>query len=170
MDPLGCMTKYAFNDAGLPVEITDPEGSKRQLAWRPDDQIERYTDCSDKTTTWTYDGRGGLTAMRNAAGEATRYEYEAGQLLTLVRPDKTREAFERDAEGRLLMHTDALSRQTHYRYNAAGLVLSRTNAQGDALSYIWNRLGQIVGLRNENSSEYTFGYDAAGRLTSSKAM
>ncbi|WP_153099844.1 RHS repeat-associated core domain-containing protein [Paraburkholderia hayleyella] len=169
-DPPGRVTKYAFNDAGLPVEITDPEGGKKQLAWRPDGQIERYTDCPGKSTTWTYDGRGRLTAMRNAAGETTRYEYGAGQRVTLVRPDRSREVFERDAEGRLLTHTDALSRQTHYRYNAAGLVSSRTNAQGDALSYIWNRLGQIVGLRNENGSEYTFGYDAAGRLTSEKGF
>ncbi|SDE50689.1 DUF6531 domain-containing protein, partial [Paraburkholderia lycopersici] len=165
-DPLGRVTKYGYSREGLPVEITDAKGGKKQIAWRADGQIASFTDCSGKTSTWKYDERGRLVEAKNAAGEATRYEYEAGQLAALIRPDKTREVFERDAEGRLLVHTDPLGRQTQYCYTDAGLLAKRINARGDALEYMWNRLGQITKLRNENASEYVFGYDRYGRLNS----
>ncbi|HDR9160264.1 TPA: RHS domain-containing protein [Burkholderia vietnamiensis] len=165
-DPLGRVTRYEYNRTGLPVAITDPKGGTKQIAWRPDGQIERYTDCSGKTATWKYDERGRLIQQQSAAGEVTRYGYEAGQLAWVIGPDGSRETFERDAEGRLLTHTDGLNRQTRYSYTRAGLLAKRTNARGDALEYAWNRLGEIATLRNENGREYRFGYDTFGRLMS----
>jgi len=165
-DPLGRVTAYEYNRAGLPIAITDPKGGTKRIAWRDDGQIERYTDCSGKTATWQYDERGRLVQQQSAAGEITRYGYEAGQLAWVIGPDGHRETFERDAEGRLLTHTDALNRQTRYSYTRAGLLAKRTNARGDVLEYAWNPLGQIMTLRNENGSAYTFGYDPFGRLIS----
>ncbi|KWK17189.1 DUF6531 domain-containing protein, partial [Burkholderia stagnalis] len=165
LDPLGRVTKYEYDRAGLPVAMTDPKGGTTKIVWRPDGQVASHTDCSGKTATWTYDERGRLVEAKNAAGEATRYGYEAGQLAWVIGPDGSRETFERDAESRLLTHTDALNRQTRYSYTAAGLISKRTNARGDSLEYAWNRLGQLAALRNENGAEYRFGYDAAGRLT-----
>ncbi|WP_144153256.1 RHS repeat domain-containing protein [Paraburkholderia sp. BCC1885] len=54
-------------------------------------------------------------------------------LYVLVRgyPDGGEEQFRWDARGNLATHTDALNRQTHYRYSAAGLPAARTNAQGE---------------------------------------
>ncbi|WP_321788560.1 RHS repeat-associated core domain-containing protein [Paraburkholderia sp. J94] len=163
-DPLGHVTKYEYSREGLPTGIIDAKGGKKQIAWRADGQIASFTDCSGKTSTWKYDARGRLIEAKNAAGEATRYGYEAGQLAALIHPDGSQEAFARDAEGRLLTHTDALARQTQYHYTDAGLLAKRVNARGDALEYVWNRLGQITKLRNENRSEYVFGYDEYGRL------
>ncbi|AOK56975.1 RHS repeat-associated core domain-containing protein [Burkholderia stagnalis] len=93
------------------------------------------------------------------------YGTRLDKLAWVIGPDGSRETFERDAEARLLTHTDALNRQTRYSYTAAGLISKRTNARGDSLEYAWNRLGQLVALRNENGAEYRFGYDAAGQLT-----
>ncbi|QTD89792.1 RHS repeat-associated core domain-containing protein [Burkholderia anthina] len=166
LDPLGRATKYEYDRAGLPIAITDPKGGKTKIVWRPDGQLASYTDCSGKTSTWKYDERGRLVEARNAAGEATRYGYEAGQIASVTRADGQRETFERDAEGRLLTHRDGLNRETRYLYTAAGLLSQRKNARGDTLEYAWNPLGQIMALRNENAREYRFGYDTFGRLTS----
>ena len=46
----------------------------------------------------------------------------------LIHPDKTEEHFERDAEGRLLTHTDALRQRTTWHYNEAGLIQQRQDA------------------------------------------
>jgi len=98
------------------------------LAYNPDGQLTSYTDCSGKTTQWKYNALGQLAKLINAAGEVTEYQYEAGQLVLLIHPDKTTERFERDAEGRLLSHTDALYRRTAWTYNEAGLIHQRHNA------------------------------------------
>ncbi|WP_447741190.1 RHS repeat domain-containing protein [Pseudomonas laurentiana] len=83
-----------------------------------------------------------LRSHINAAGVITEYHYEAGQLVLLVHPDKTTERFERDAEGRLLSHTDALYRRTHWTYNEAGLIDQRQNANDTTLTYHLDKLGQ----------------------------
>ncbi|KUY86308.1 DUF6531 domain-containing protein, partial [Burkholderia sp. RF4-BP95] len=165
-DPLGRVTKYEYGRAGLPIAITDPKGGTRRIAWRDDGQIDSYTDCSGKTSTWKYDERGRIVQQQSPAGEATRYGYEAGQLAWVRHPDGSRETFERDAEGRLLTHTDALNRQTRYSYTQAGLLARRIHANGDAVEYGWDRQGRITLLRNENGREYRFGYDSVGRLVS----
>ncbi|MFY1033183.1 RHS repeat-associated core domain-containing protein [Pseudomonas asiatica] len=163
-DPLENKTLYTYNSDNLPIAITDANGGEKKLAYNPDGQLTSYTDCSGKTTQWKYNALGQLAKLINAAGEVTEYQYEAGQLVLLIHPDKTTERFERDAEGRLLSHTDALYRRTRWTYNEAGLIHQRHNANDTTLTYHWNKLGQLVRLRNENNSEASFKYDPVGRL------
>nr|WP_124423238.1 RHS repeat-associated core domain-containing protein [Pseudomonas orientalis] len=70
----------------------------------------------------------------------------------------------RDAECRLLTHTDALRQRTTWHYNEAGLIQQRQDANDTTLDYRWDRLGQLIELRNENNSTASFKYDPAGRL------
>ncbi|WP_390347993.1 RHS repeat-associated core domain-containing protein [Variovorax boronicumulans] len=166
IDPLGHKTAYAYNEHGLPVEITDAKGGKKQLAYDDAGQLTAYTDCSGKTSSWTYDNRGRLAKASNAAGETTQYHYERGQLARIVNPDGTQEQLAHDAEGRLLSHCDALQRETRYEYNGVGLVAQRQDANHNTVDYQWDRLGRLVALRNENSRTYSFSYDPLGKLLS----
>ncbi|MCR6477814.1 RHS domain-containing protein [Variovorax sp. ZS18.2.2] len=179
-DPLGHKTQYAYDKAGRPVQITDAKGGVKKLAYTPTGELASYTDCSGKTTTWSYDSRGRLAQSADAAGQTTKYRYtplseqtlvaaqtggnHPGQLEEIVHPDQTKEQLAHDAEGRLLTHTDALARSTHYRYADAGLIAGRTDAAGHTLSYQWDPLGRLVQLQNENNSRYQFKYDPVGRL------
>jgi RHS repeat-associated protein len=164
IDPLENKTQYSYNSDNLPVVITDANGGSKQLAYNADGQLIRYTDCSGKVSQWDYDALGQLSRFTDAEGHFTSYEYHAGQLVRLIHPDKTEEHFERDAEGRLLSHTDALRQRTTWHYNEAGLIQQRQDANGTTLDYRWDRLGQLVELRNENNSTASFKYDPAGRL------
>ncbi|MBK4995777.1 RHS repeat protein [Pseudomonas sp. S37] len=163
-DPLENKTLYTYNSDNLPIGITDANGGEKKLAYNREGRLISYTDCSGKTTQWKYDAAGQLVKLINAAGEVTEYQYEAGQLVLLVHPDKTTERFERDAEGRLLSHTDALYRRTRWTYNEAGLIYQRHNANSTTLTYHWDKLGQLERLHNENNSEASFKYDPVGRL------
>jgi len=164
IDPLGNKTEYACDTAGNPVTIQDARGGQKQLAYNAAGQITQYTDCSGKTSVWAYDGLGQLAEFTDAAGNTTRYAYEAGQLACITHPDQTEEHFERDAEGRLLAHTDALGRRTHWSYTAAGLIAQRQDAAGRTLHYQWDKLGQLTSLANENDRQARFVYDPVGRL------
>ena len=166
IDPLGHKTEYAYNDAGLPVEITDAKGGKKQLAYDDAGQLTAYTDCSGKTSSWTYDDRGHLIEAKNAAGETTQYHYERGQLARIVNSDGTQEQIEHDAEGRLLVHRDALHRETRYEYNAVGLIAQRQDANRNTIDYQWDRLGRLSALCNENGRTHSFSYDPLGKLLS----
>jgi len=166
IDPLGHKTEYAYNEHGLPVEITDAKGGKKRLAYDDAGQLTAYTDCSGKTSSWTYDDRGRLLEATNSAGETTQYHYERGQLTRIVNPDGTQEQLAHDAEGRLLSHRDALQRETRYEYNAVGLLAQRLDANRNTIDYQWDRLGRLTALRNENGRTHSFSYDPLGTLLS----
>ncbi|VWC43313.1 YD repeat-containing protein [Burkholderia lata] len=164
IDPLGNKTEYAYNLMGLPIGITDASGKTKQLEYNASGQLTRYVDCSAKASEWVYDARGQLVQFTDAAGQVTRYRHEAGQLVAIRYPDDTEEHFERDAEGRLLGHRDALGRTTTWDYTEAGLLAKRVDAAGQSLRYQWDKLGQLTALRNENGRDAEFHYDPVGRL------
>ncbi|MDM0110637.1 RHS repeat-associated core domain-containing protein [Variovorax sp. J22R133] len=164
IDPLGHKTEYAYNEAGLPVEITDAKGGKKQMAYNSAGQLTAYTDCSGKTSLWSYDERGRLIKAVNAARETTHYHYERGQLAQVELPDGNKEHLEHDAEGRLLIHRDALQRETRYQYSQAGLISQRQDANGHLLEYQWDKLGRLLSLHNENARQHRFQYNERGQL------
>ncbi|MFF7106231.1 RHS repeat-associated core domain-containing protein [Pseudomonas sichuanensis] len=163
-DPLGHKTEFAYTSSGLVKAIKDANGNEKKLAYNGADQLVEYTDCSGKTSQWEYDDFGQLVLFTDAAGNKTVYEYKAGQLAKVIHPDNTEERFERDAEGRLLAHSDALDRCTTWAYNAVGLLTERVDAAEHTLHYRWDKLGRLIGLENENESKADFLYDPVGRL------
>ncbi|MFJ4143422.1 RHS repeat-associated core domain-containing protein [Pseudomonas sp. NPDC089734] len=164
VDPLGNTTEYAYNGNGQPTAIKDAHGNEKALAYNDAGQLVEYTDCSGKTSAWAYNDLGQLVAFTDAAGNTTEYQYKAGQLALIVHPDTTEERFERDAEGRLLAHVDALERCTTWTYTAAGLIAERVDAAEQTLRYRWDLLGRLTTLENENERRAHFHYDPVGRL------
>lgn len=163
-DPLGNKTEYAYTPSGLVSAIKDANGNEKAMEYNAAGQLLKYTDCSGKLSAWAYDDYGNLVQFTDAAGHATHYAYKAGQLSLVTHPDNTEERFERDAEGRLLAHLDALDRCTTWRYNAAGLISERVDAAQQTLHYRWDPVGRLVALENENERRAHFHYDPMGRL------
>ncbi|WP_167409880.1 RHS repeat-associated core domain-containing protein [Pseudomonas sichuanensis] len=163
-DPLGNKTEFAYTPTGLVKAIKDSIGNEKKLAYNDAGQLLEYTDCSSKTSLWSYNTLGQLIEFADAAGNKTAYEYKAGQLARITHPDKTEERFERDAEGRLLAHVDALDRCTTWKYGAAGQLVERVDANEHTLRYLWDKVGRLTGLENENESKASFLYDPVGRM------
>ncbi|MFJ4344046.1 RHS repeat-associated core domain-containing protein [Pseudomonas sp. NPDC089401] len=164
LDPLGNKTAFAYTSTGLLKAIKDANGNEKKLAYNAAGQLLEYTDCSGKTSQWAYDELGRLVQATNAMGEQIQYAYKAGQLAKVTHPDQTEERFERDAEGRLLAHVDALDRCTTWTYTAAGLPAERMDAAEHTLRCHWDKRGRLVALENQNESKATFIYDTIGRL------
>jgi RHS repeat-associated protein len=164
IDPLENVTEYTYNSFGLPTAIKDANGNTKALAYNDAGQLVKYTDCSGKVSAWEYDERGQMIRFTDPAGHSTTYEYKAGQLVLIKHPDKTEERFSRDAEGRLLAHSDGLERCTTWRYTAAGFIAERVDAAEQTLRYRWDKLGRLIALENENERRAHFHYDPVGRL------
>jgi RHS repeat-associated protein len=164
VDPLGNKTEYSYDKVGLPIAIKDANGNEKTLEYNDAGQLVKYADCSGKTTEWEYNDRGLMICATDAAGQSTEYEYKVGQLVLIKHPDKTEERFDRDAEGRLLAHVDALDNCTTWSYTAAGLIHERVDAAEQTLRYRWDRLGRLQALENQNERWAQFNYDPMGRM------
>ncbi|MEX5753261.1 RHS repeat-associated core domain-containing protein [Acinetobacter baumannii] len=175
IDPLGHITQYKYNNDNQLVEVIDAKGGVKKIQYNELGQMISYTDCSGKSSTWEYDEDGVLTAEQTANNKVVQYFYstkgrDKGQLQSIIYPDRLKEYFEHDEEGRLLKHTDTKGLVTEYKYNQVGLLEQRIDANRHSVAYQWDKQGRIQKLINQNQAEYLFGYNPYGYLIREQAF
>jgi YD repeat-containing protein len=83
------------------------------LWWTTLAQVERFQDCSGKTTTYRFDERQHLVALTDASGQTTTLERKPdGEVLRIQHLDGSAESFTYNALGQVLTHTDGKGQTT----------------------------------------------------------
>ena len=129
------------------------------------------------STRYTYDLRGNLTGVTDAAGNRTTITYDGlGRKTQVQDPDTGTWTYGYDALGRLTHQTDALGNQLSFTYDLLGRL---TQQQGtppggtastlathtyDAGGAAAHALGRRTGL-TDNSGSTSWTYDQRGRVT-----
>ncbi len=164
-DALGHTTEYLNSDDGLPHTIIDATRKSKYLWWNTLAQVERFQDCSGKSTYYRYDQRQHLVAVTDALDQTTTLERKPdGEVLRIEHPDGTAESFTYNALGQVLTHTDGKGQTTRLLRTARGLPASRQDAKGQRISYEYDKAIRLTALVNENNAAYRFAYDASDRL------
>ncbi|WDY60294.1 RHS repeat-associated core domain-containing protein [Pseudomonas sp. PSKL.D1] len=165
-DALGQMTEYLNSDDGLPHTIIDATYKSKYLWWNTLAQVERYQDCSGKSTYYRYDDRQHLVAVTDALNQTTTLERKPdGEVLRISHPDGTAETFSYNVYGQVLSHTDGKGQTTRLLRTARGLPSSRQDAKGQRVRYEYDKAIRLTALVNENNAAYRFAYDASDRLS-----
>ncbi|MFJ3485590.1 RHS repeat-associated core domain-containing protein [Pseudomonas sp. NPDC090202] len=170
-DALGHKTEYLNSDDGLPHTIIDATHKSKYLWWNSLAQVERFQDCSGKSTFYRYDDRAHLIAVTDALNQTTKLERKPdGEVLRIEHPDGTAESFTYNALGQVLTHTDGKGQTTRLLRTARGLPSSRQDAKGQRIRYEYDQAIRLTALVNENNAAYQFAYDASDRLTEEKRI
>ncbi len=165
-DALGQMTEYLNSDDGLPHTIIDATYKSKYLWWNTLAQVERYQDCSGKSTCYRYDDRQHLVAVIDALNQTTTLERKPdGEVLRISHPDGTAETFTYNVYGQVISHTDGKGQTTRLMRTARGLPSSRQDAKGQRVRYEYDKAVRLIALVNENNATYSFAYDASDRLS-----
>ncbi|QCY13047.1 RHS repeat-associated core domain-containing protein [Pseudomonas sp. MPC6] len=165
VDALGHTTEYLNSDDGLPHTIIDATQKSKYLWWNTLAQVERFQDCSGKSTYYRYDERHHLEAVTDALKQTTTLQRKPeGEVLRIDYPDGTAETFTYNALGQVLTHTDGKGQTTRLLRTARGLPASRQDAKGQRISYEYDKAIRLTALVNENNAAYRFAYDASDRL------
>nr|WP_230849809.1 RHS repeat-associated core domain-containing protein [Pseudomonas monteilii] len=165
-DALGQMTEYLNSDDGLPHTIIDATYKSKYLWWNTLAQVERYQDCSGKSTYYRYDERQHLVAVTDALNQTTTLERKPdGEVLRISHPDGTAETFTYNVYGQVISHTDGKGQTTRLMRTARGLPSSRQDAKGQRVRYEYDKAVRLIALVNENNATYSFAYDASDRLS-----
>ncbi|MFJ1337603.1 RHS repeat-associated core domain-containing protein [Pseudomonas caricapapayae] len=166
IDALGQSTEYLNGDDGLPHTIIDANHKSKYLWWNTQAQVERYQDCSGKSTCYRYDERQYLVAVTDALQQTTTLERKPdGEVLRINHPDGTAENFTYNVYGQVLSHADGKGQITRLQRTARGLPSSRQDAKGQQIRYEYDKAIRLTALVNENNATYSFAYDAADRLS-----
>ncbi|AVB18210.1 MULTISPECIES: RHS repeat-associated core domain-containing protein [Pseudomonas syringae group] len=171
IDALGNKTEYYNGEDGLPHTITDATLKSKYLWWNSLGQVERFQDCSGKSTYYRYDERHQLIAVTDALNNTTTLERKpGGEVLRIDHPDGSRERFTYNAHGQVLTHTNGKDQTTHLARNARGLPVRRQDPKGLMVAYQYDKALRLVALTNENDATYTFAYDNSDRLIEEKRI
>ncbi|EKT4525033.1 RHS domain-containing protein, partial [Pseudomonas putida] len=165
IDPLGNKTEYLNGEDGLPHTIIDANFKSKYLWWNAYAQVERFEDCSGKSTYYRYDERQHLVAVTDALNQTTTLERKPdGEVLKITHPDGTSETFTYNTLGQVIAHTDGKGQTTRLQRTSRGLPSSRQDAKGQWVRYEYDKAIRLTALVNENNATYSFAYDASDRL------
>ncbi len=171
IDALGHKTKYLNGEDGLPHTIVDPTLKSKYLWWNNLAQVQRFQDCSGKSTYYRYDERHHLVAVTDALNNTTTLERKPdGEVLRINHPDGASETFTYNELGQVLTHTDGKGQTTQLLRNGRGLPKWRQDAKGQTITYEYDKAIRLVALTNENDATYRFAYDDADRLIEEKRI
>lgn len=141
-------TVQATSDANGTQGFAAPAaGNPRTWSYTYNDfgQVLTATDARGGVTTYSYDGQGNLTNVKNAAGHLT--------LLSNY-----------DAHGRVGRITDPNGLVTDLTYHPRGWIASRT-VGGEQTMYDYDGVGQLKKVTLPDASFIAYTYDDARRLT-----
>ncbi len=146
-DPLNRTTAYSYDAAGNLAAVTSPLNRNASLA---------------------YDAAGRLTSVTSPLGAATAFAYgDRGLLASLTTPASGTYAFTYDLADRPLTVTDPQGRTaSSLTRDALGRVVSRTNARGQTVTMVRDADGRITAKKYASATVASYGWSAAGFLTS----
>ena len=155
-DPLGNVTTMGYDAAGELTSVTAPVPA---------------TGVAAPVTSYTYDGDGRQVAATDPDGNVTTTAFNAdGQVTRVTDAQSNTTSYSYDHDGRMTSQTDANSQTASATYNANGQVTSQTDKNGRVTNFSYDNLGRMVQEQwmSGGTAIYTasYGYDAAGNLTS----
>ncbi|NJQ16049.1 putative adhesin [Streptomyces bohaiensis] len=166
-DPDDFTWRYAYDDAGLLIEITNPLGHTQSTAYDGNGRATALTDALGNTTEYRYDTTGRLAGITAPDGGITAYAYSAaGDLATRSDANGNVTDYGYDQAGRLTSVTDPLERVRELDYDLDGNLTGETNSRGQTSSYEIDALGRVTTVSYSDSTpSVSIDYDAIGRIT-----
>lgn len=191
--PGGMTTSYTYDAAGRIHTVTTPDGVVATRTYDDGGRLTgvNYPGTTDDvsytyfangsrhsmtdgtgTTTYAYNANAALTSVQNGDGKSIGYGYDdASQLTSITYPGSKTVSYGYDNAGNMTSVTDWASRTTTLTVTADGLQNTRTDPSGVTETRSYNANDQLTDISSATSSatlsDYGYGYDDAGQLTSS---
>ncbi|PPF62151.1 type IV secretion protein Rhs [Rathayibacter tritici] len=165
IDPEGGRTRLTWN-AGLLIEVTDPEGVSVRLGYDPFGDLVTTTDADGNTARLLRDQAGRVVAAVSPSGARTEYRYTPAGLLASRRdPLGATWRYTYGAGGRLTAIVDPLGARTIMEHGEHGAVTRTIDPLGRAIAREFDDLGNVSAALLPDGTSWRFAYDALSRLT-----
>lgn len=169
--PGGLETATTYDPVGRALTVTDPAGVVTTNTWSLRGELLTRATSGAGTVEWSYDPAGQLSWVDDALNKRTSFTYDdRGHELTRTDPNSEVWATAYNDAGEKASETDPLNRTTAYTYDDAGRVESTSDPSGRVVTNTYTAGGDLTGwtaTRAMTTLTAAFGYDAAGRRTTS---
>ncbi|MGN0161104.1 MAG: PKD domain-containing protein, partial [Lachnospiraceae bacterium] len=167
-------TSYTYDALGRITAMSDEAGTIRYTYDAVGNILkvtETRTDGSVHTITRTYDALNRVTSYTDYRGATVKYSYdELGNLISLTYPGGEILRYAYYGNGNLKTVTDWKNRVTAYEYDKNGNLITQSRPDGTVENYTYDKAGHIIRQTDKKGDaviqDITYGYDAAGNITS----
>jgi RHS repeat-associated protein len=170
-DPLGSTTRYVRDEAGDPVRIERPDGTRVEVEYDQRWRLPtRVTGPGGAVWRHSYTDTGSLATTTDPLGAvASKTLDDRGHLAASTEPDGQRWAYTSDGAGRPLSVTGPLGATTRYEYDAFGRLRSARDARGAETRFGWTVEGNPAWQAAPGGDVEDLSYDPEGNLLTSRA-
>ncbi len=160
------LTQYAYDSHDDLIRVIDPDNHATNYSYDDLGDLISTTSPDTGTTTNTYDAAGNLKTRSDANGSSFSYSYDADNRLTLVDAPGSNDDITytydtcTDGAGRLCK-VSTPGNSVFYTYTAFGEI-----AGSEGLYYSYDAAGRVQTMTYPSGAVVTYGYDAAGGITS----
>lgn len=167
-NPASYTTSYSYNSAAELASATNPNGGKTSYTYDSMGYLASVTDPLGKATTYSYDGDERLTGVTAPDGGTTKYGYDgAGNVTSRTDPDGNAWTYSYNADDELVKVADPLGNAKSYTYDGNRNQLTLTAASGAVTTTMYDADNRPLKITySDGTPAVTYGYDAAGNLTS----
>ncbi len=160
-------TRYKYDDKGNLIEISYPNGLKKQMKYDERKNLLEETfvlkEGKRMSTAYTYGSHNELLSKRLPNGNTYRYKYNQNkQLIEKTTPSgaKTTYSYEK---GRLSKVTYPNGGSVSYRYDAAGRLIEETKEPlGATTTYQYDDADRLIAVTDPMGNTIRYGYDMRG--------
>lgn len=141
------------------------EDGEEVFGYNDKNQRTFFIDKNGNQTSYSYDGNGNMTGVRDALGRQRDFVYdEEGRLLAECMEGRTLRRNSYDERGRLIKTEDALGRSKEILYNKRGQPEQIIKADGSFLYITYDGKGNILSVKNSYGIIVRYEYDNLNRV------
>lgn len=164
----GSLYQYRYDGEGRVTNVRTPSGADLSMNYDLKGQLLSQTEKGSgvaKITTYQYDERGSLTAVKDALGGTTSYEYdERGRVRMAAAPGGGQTLLSYDVLGNITELMDAEGGRTSYLYDAKGRLQYEDRAGLEHYTYSYDSMDRLIGVESDTSI-VSYGYNALGQVS-----
>jgi RHS repeat-associated protein len=160
-------TTHTYDTRDWLVSTQDPFGATSQTTYNAAGQVQTQTDPLGRTTTFAYDADGRSESTTSNLGRVQSQSLnDRGMVTSIINPLNHTTNFAIDAAGRQTSLTNRRNKAFLFTHDQADRQRTITTPQGRVYETTYNSRGLPATSKNPANQTTTFGYDAAGRVTS----
>ncbi|MFC7865227.1 DUF6531 domain-containing protein [Streptomyces murinus] len=164
-NPLEHTTRYVYDQAGNPTELTLPDGSVVKAVYNALGVPTEVVEPGGAVWRHAYDERGNLLTTVDPLGAETRYAYDtAGRPTSITNALGHTREIAYDGAGLPIALTNELGQATTVRRDAFGRVIEATNPLGHTTRLGWTTEGKPSWREQANGAREAWTWDAEGNL------
>ena len=165
----GASVVFVRDELGRVKEVRDPEGRSRFYTYDGNGDLATFKDAAGNTTRFAYEADHYLKWMEVASADGTSVfkpinnVWEGGRLVRQLDADDKELRYEHDVAARREVIRDRLGHPTTYEYDARGNVLRVIDAKGGVKTFTYDADDNVLTETNALGKTTTYTYDAQGR-------